>query len=91
MKKSGMLPSERIKLLMQAEARERDGPICGSCDTTSFMRFECVECCVRWLRQMSVEEMKLNAPTIVSVMGEDHMERVRQAIREEAKTKKQQY
>lgn len=53
------------------------------CGTTKWMAFECVECCVRWLRSMrSREEVLLNAPVIEAVMGAEHMDKVRQAWKE---------
>ncbi len=55
---------------------------CTSCGTTRFMEFECVACCVRWLSQMTKPEIQTNAPVIETVMGSEHMEKVRQAWKE---------
>lgn len=52
---------------------------CPKCISQTGMAFECIKCCVRWLSKMTKEEMEINAPVIKSVMGEDHMEKVRQA------------
>lgn len=43
---------------------------------------ECVACCIRWLKQMTREEMKYNAPMIEMVAGVEQMEKVRQAFKE---------
>ena len=55
---------------------------CASCETTRWMEFECIACCVRWLSKMrSKEEIQINAPVIEKVMGADYMEQVRQAYK----------
>ncbi|HJV73144.1 MAG TPA: hypothetical protein VJ654_02895 [Noviherbaspirillum sp.] len=56
-----------------------DCPKCTAAD--GGMSFECIACCLRWLRQMTAEEMAINAPVIERVMGLEHMEKVRQAWR----------
>lgn len=55
---------------------------CKACGTKRFMEFECAVCCVRWLKQMTREEMKYNAPMIEVAAGPEQMEKVRQAFKE---------
>lgn len=52
---------------------------CPACKTKRFMEFECAACCVRWLKQMTQEEMKYNAPMIERVAGVEQMEKAREA------------
>lgn len=52
---------------------------CRTCGTTAYMAFECITCCLKWLRQMSPEERTCNARVIGRVAGEDHLNAVRQA------------
>lgn len=52
---------------------------CPTCKTTRYMEFECPECCVRWLKQMTREEMKYNASMIELIAGPEQMEKVREA------------
>ena len=55
------------------------GAKCESCGTERYMEFHCVLCCVKWLSQMTKAEMLINAPVIQSVMGLEHMNKVREA------------
>ncbi len=41
------------------------------------MAFECIECNLAWLSQMTREAMAINAPVIEMVMGAEHMNKVR--------------
>lgn len=45
------------------------------------MEFECIPCCVRWLRGMDSEMMRVNAPVIKAVMGDAHLQAVRDAFK----------
>lgn len=55
---------------------------CQHCATNAGkVDFDCVGCAVRWLMQMSREEMELNAPVIGLIKGNDHVEKVREAYR----------
>lgn len=40
---------------------------------------ECIACCVRWLNQMTREEMQINAPVIRHAVSAEHLEAVREA------------
>lgn len=60
----------------------KGGHQCAACGTKRYMEFECTSCCVRWLSQMNRAEIQTNAPVIKAVMGEEHLEKVRQAWKE---------
>ncbi len=59
---------------------------CAACNTSRFMEFECITCCVRWLAQMTRAEVQTNAPVIEKVTGSEHMDNVRQAWKVRAET-----
>ncbi len=48
---------------------------------TGAISFSCVACMLRWLGQMTKEEMKVNAPVIEMVSGVDFLNEVRTAWR----------
>lgn len=50
---------------------------CPSCGTRRYMEFECVECCLKWLRGMDKETMVYNAPMIERIAGKEQLEKVR--------------
>lgn len=55
--------------------------VCKDCKNVGGMNFDCLGCCVRWLRGMSPEARTLNAPIIEAVKGAEFMNQVRQAWR----------
>lgn len=61
---------------------------CRSCGTKRYMEFTCVDCCLKWLKQMTAEEMALNAPVIEKVAGAEQMEKVRAAWKKRSFTTK---
>jgi hypothetical protein len=52
---------------------------CPKCISKTGMAFTCVPCCVRWLRGMDRDQIAANAPMLKFIMGEEHMQKVRQA------------
>ena len=58
---------------------------CIKCKIQDGMAFECIPCCVRWLKSMTSPEQKQNAPVIQAVMGKEFLNQVREAYRKSEK------
>lgn len=65
--------------------RARELKACPSCGTTRYMETECIECCIKWLSQMTREEMAINAPMIGFECGEEHLNNVREEFKKRMK------
>lgn len=48
------------------------------CGAHGRINFECVDCCIYWLLQMTAEGRRLNAPVIGIMAGQEQLEKVRQ-------------